>query len=131
MNWLSLLGLEAWAARWRAAVIEGAIAAEDRLELARLEWAQLRARLQWLLVLGIAAGALTVVVALLLSMAVLVHFWDTPYRATTGWLIALVWLFVWMVLVWKLVRIAQASQQGFALTRRELAQDWQDLKERL
>lgn len=131
MNWLSLLGLEAWAARWRATVIEGAIAVEDRLELARLEWAQQRARLQWLLVLGIAAGALTVVVALLLSMAVLVHFWDTPYRATTGWLIALAWLLVWMVLVWKLVRIAQASHQGFALTRRELAQDWQDLKERL
>ena len=34
MNWLSLLGLEAFMARWRANVIEGAIAAEDRLELA-------------------------------------------------------------------------------------------------
>lgn len=131
MNWLSLLGLEAWAARWRAAVIEGAIAAEDRLELARLEWAQQRARFQLLLVLGVVAGALTVVVALLLSVAVLVHFWDTPYRAMTAWLIALAWFVVWAALVWKLVRVAQASQQGFALTRRELAQDWQEIKERL
>ena len=30
MNWLSLLGLESLVARWRANVIEGAIAAEDR-----------------------------------------------------------------------------------------------------
>ena len=37
MNWLSLLGLEGWMARWRAAAIEGAIAAEDRITLARLE----------------------------------------------------------------------------------------------
>ena len=51
MNWLSLLGLEAFVARWRANVIEGAIAAEDRLELARLEWLDQKQRLQQLLVL--------------------------------------------------------------------------------
>ena len=54
MNWLSLLGLEAFVARWRANVIEGAIAAEDRLELARLEWLDQKQRLQQLLVLLIA-----------------------------------------------------------------------------
>ena len=53
MNWLSLLGLEGLAARWRANLIEGAIAAEDRMDLARLEWADLKQRLQQLLVLTI------------------------------------------------------------------------------
>ena len=46
MNWLSLLGLEGLAARWRANLIEGAIAAEDRMDLARLEWADLKQRIQ-------------------------------------------------------------------------------------
>lgn len=38
MNLLSLLGLEGLAARWRANVIEGAIAVR-RMELVGLEWA--------------------------------------------------------------------------------------------
>ena len=67
MNWLSLLGLEGLAARWRANLIEGAIAAEDRMDLARLEWADLKQRLQQLLVLTILVVGLTVV-ALILSL---------------------------------------------------------------
>ena len=62
MNWLSLLGLEAFVARWRANVIEGALAAEDRLDLARLEWQDQKRRLQLLLVLGVLVAGLTVVV---------------------------------------------------------------------
>ena len=80
MNWLSLLGLEAFVARWRANVIEGAIAAEDRLELARLEWLDQKQRLQQMLVLLIAVTGLTVVTLVLVSMAILVQFWDTPHR---------------------------------------------------
>ncbi len=72
MNWLSLLGLEAFVARWRANVIEGAIAAEDRLELARLEWLDQKQRLQQMLVLLIAVTGLTVVTLVLVSMAILV-----------------------------------------------------------
>ena len=49
MNWLSLLGLESLVARWRANVIEGAIAAEDRMDLARLEWQDQKQRLQQML----------------------------------------------------------------------------------
>ena len=74
MNWLSLLGLEAFVARWRANVIEGAIAAEDRLELARLEWLDQKQRLQQMLVLLIAVTGLTVVTLVLVSMAILVQF---------------------------------------------------------
>lgn len=131
MNWLSLLGLEAFAARWRANVIEGAIAAEDRLELARLEWLDQKQRLQQLLVLMIAVIGLTVVALVLLSTAVLVHFWESPHRVLVAWTVAGVWLLAWCSAAYKLVSVMRSAGNAFALTRRELAQDWRDIKERL
>ena len=131
MNWLSLLGLEAFVARWRANVIEGAIAAEDRLELARLEWLDQKQRLQQLLVLLIAVTGLTVVTLVLVSMAILVQFWDTPHRVIVAWVVAGVWLVAWCAAIIKLVSVARSTGSGFALTRRELSQDWRDIKERL
>ena len=131
MNWLSLLGLEAFVARWRANVIEGAIAAEDRLELARLEWLDQKQRLQQMLVLLIAVTGLTVVTLVLVSIAILVQFWDTPHRVMVAWVVAGVWLVVWCAAIIKLVSVARSTGSGFALTRRELSQDWRDIKERL
>ena len=131
MNWLSLLGLEAFVARWRANVIEGAIAAEDRLELARLEWLDQKQRLQQLLVLLIAVTGLTVVTLVLVSMAILVQFWDTPHRVMVAWVVAGAWLVAWCAAIIKLVSVARSTGSGFALTRRELSQDWRDIKERL
>ena len=131
MNWLSLLGLEAFVARWRANVIEGAIAAEDRLELARLEWLDQKRRLQQMLVLLIAVTGLTVVTLVLVSMAILVQFWDTPHRVMVAWVVAGVWLVAWCAAIIKLVSVARSTGSGFALTRRELSQAWRDIKERL
>ena len=131
MNWLSLLGLEAFVARWRANVIEGAIAAEDRLELARLEWLDQKQRLQQMLVLLIAVTGLTVVTLVLVSMAILVQFWDTPHRVMVAWVVAGVWLVAWCAAIIKLVSVARSTGSGFALTRRDLSQDWRDIKERL
>ena len=131
MNWLSLLGLEAFVARWRANVIEGAIAAEDRLELARLEWLDQKQRLQQMLVLLIAVTGLTVVTLVLVSIAILVQFWDTPHRMMVAWVVAGVWLVAWCAAIIKLVSVARSTGSGFALTRRELSQDWRDIKERL
>lgn len=131
MNWLSILGLEAVVARWRANVIEGAIAAEDRMELARLEWQDQKQRLQHMLVLTILVAGLTVVALIMLSLAVLVHFWDTPQRTLVGWIVAGVWVGGWAAALTGLVVVGQKARNGFALTRRELAQDWRDIKERL
>lgn len=131
MNWLSLLGLEGFVARWRANVIEAAIAAEDRMDLARLEWDGLKRRLQQLLVLTIVVGGLTVVALVMLSLAVLVQFWDTPQRVLVAWLVAGGWVIVWAAMLTMLVSVAQRAGSGFALTRSELAHDWRDIKERL
>lgn len=131
MRWLALLGLDAWLARWRTALNEGAIAIEDRAELARLEWAQLKRHGLILLLLGAALLVLAVVTLVALSAAVLLLFWDSPQRVLAAWLMVIVWLLLWLGAARWAWSIAQACRQAFALTRRELAQDWRELKERL
>src|SRR6218665_57075 len=131
MQRLWLLGLEGWFARWRGHVIEAASAAEDRMHLACLEWQGLKRHLQQLLVLTIAVGALTVVALIMLSLAVLVHFWESPKGKVGAWLVGGLWLAGWFCSLAALGRGAQRTGNGLALTRRELAQDWRDIKERL
>ena len=91
MNLISLLGLDTLIARWRAGLNETALALEDRTDLARLEWLQHKRSIQTLMVLAIALGALTVVVLMVLSIAVLVQFWDTEHRRLVAWLLAGGW----------------------------------------
>ena len=131
MNWLSALGLDTLVARYRAAVIEAAIATEDRVELAKLEWKSQRNRLQAILVLTIALGGLTVVAMVLLSFAVLIHFWDSPDRTMVAWVIAAVWVAAWAGVLWALLSALRKSRSPFVQTRAELARDWQNLKEKL
>ena len=131
MNWISLLGLDHLLARVRVAAIEGAIAAEDRLELARLEWQDQKRNLLQLLILAVAVTGLTVVSMVVLSVAVVVHFWDTPHRGLAGWLVSATWLVLWVLTLAGLLRAARRACNGFALTRQELAQDWRDIKEQL
>lgn len=131
VNWLSLLGLDAWLARWRANMIEGAIAAEDRLDLARLEWQDQKRRIFSVVVMGIALGGLTVVALVVFSMALVVQFWDTPQRLTVAWSVSAAWLLLWGGLLLGLISTLRKAGNAFALTRNELAQDWHAIKERL
>ena len=131
MNWISLLGLETLVLRWRAAAMEGAMAIEDRAELARLEWQEQKRRLRQLLLLGIAVAALTVVALVVLSLALLVQFWDTPHRILVTWLVAGGWLVAWAASLVALVSVLRHAGSAFALTRKELAQDWREIKEQL
>ena len=131
MKWLALLRLDVWAQRWRGHLREGAQALEDRLELAQLEWEAHKRHLVQMLVLAVLVSALAVVALLVLSLAVLVQCWDTPYRAPAAWALAVLWLVVCAFALHRLMATAQRVQQGFALTRRELAQDWRDLKGQL
>ncbi|MDF1485246.1 phage holin family protein [Ramlibacter sp. H39-3-26] len=131
MNWRSLLGLDDWAACWHKAATEGAIALEDRVELACLEWQDQKRRLCWLLVLSILGAGLTVVALTVLSLAVLVQFWDTPQRATVAWVLGALWTLAWLAVLAALAQMVRRSGAAFALTRRELSRDWQALKESL
>lgn len=131
MNWMSAIGLDSLLARIRTNLNEGAIAAEDRIELARLEWAAQKKRMQTIFVLGIVMGGLTIVALLLISMAVMVQFWDSPQRTVVAWVIACVWLVAWVAALLVLVAVLRKSSRPFELTRAELAKDWSLIKERL
>lgn len=131
MNWLSALGLENLTARMRANLNEGALAAEDRMALARLEWSAQKKRLMTIAVLGIVLGAFTIVAMVLLSMAVLVHFWETPQRISVAWVIAGIWLLAWGSVLAVLLSALRKSTNPFGLTRAELARDWALIKEKL
>jgi uncharacterized membrane protein YqjE len=131
VNWLSALGLENLTARMRANLNEGALAAEDRMALARLEWSAQKKRLMTIAVLGIVLGAFTIVAMVLLSMAVLVHFWETPQRISVAWVIAGIWLLAWGSVLAVLLSALRKSTNPFGLTRAELARDWALIKEKL
>ena len=131
MNLISLLGLDSLLERWRANLNEAAIAAEDRVDLAQLEWQQHKRSMQVLAVLAIVLGALTVVVLIVLSMAVLVQFWDSEHRQLVAWLLVGGWVLVWGLGLWRLLAVVNQLSSPFRLTRRELKSDWQAMKERI
>nr|WP_154162901.1 phage holin family protein [Comamonas sp. CAH-2] len=128
---MSAIGLESLSARLRANLNEGAMAAEDRIALARLEWSAQKQRLQAIFVLGVVLGGLTIVALVLLSLAVLIQFWDSPERSVVAWVIAGVWLLAWAGALALLLSFLRKSSQPFALTRAELARDWAVIKEKL
>ena len=107
------------------------MAVEDRAELARLEWQDQKRRLRQILLLTITVAALTVVALILLSAALLVQFWDTPHRILVTWLVAGGWLVAWAASLVALVSVLRQAGSAFALTRKELAQDWREIKEQL
>lgn len=131
IHWFSLLGLDKLKATVRQTVRNVAVGVDDRAALARLEWIDQKERVQRLAVLGVAGAALTVVLLFAFSAAVLVQFWDTPYRQATGWLIAVFWLIVWVSVIVGAMRVATQIGNGFSLTRQELRRDWQAVKDRI
>lgn len=131
MNLISLLGLDVLIARWRAALNETAIAAEDRAELAQLEWQQHKRSIKSLVVLGIVLGALTVVLLLVLSMALIVQFWDTPQRLTVVWCLVAAWGVVWALSLWRLLTAVKELSDPFRLTRHELKADWKAARRKI
>ena len=106
---LSLLGIDRRLRRARIALGEGVIAAEDRAQLLRMAWDLRKRYLKSALLLAVAVTGLTTVMVALLSVAVVVHFWDTPYRATAAWLVAALWLVLWLV---ALITLARQLKRG-------------------
>lgn len=131
MNLLSLLGLDVWLARWHALSAEGLWAAQDRLELVQLEWQEQKRHWRRLMVLVLALAVFMALALLMLSLALIVQFWDTPQRALVAWLVAGTWTLLGAGALVALVSVARRGGDPFGLTRRELKQDWLDIKEHL
>lgn len=130
MRLLSLFGLDARLRRLRIAAGEGALAAEDRVQLLRLAWEEEKQRLQLMLVLIIAVIGLTTVAVALLSVAVVVHFWETPHRVAAAWLVAAVWIALWAVAAVALMSTLRKSSEAFGPARREIERDWEWVQDR-
>lgn len=131
MKLLSLFGLDRRLRRLRIAAGEAALAAEYRAQLVRLAWDDEKHRLRRLLALALAVLGLTTVAVALLSVAVVVHFWETPHRIAAAWSVALVWLVLWLAAVLGLMATLRGSADGLAAASRELEQDWHWLRRRI
>ncbi|WP_219216588.1 phage holin family protein [Variovorax boronicumulans] len=128
---LSLLGLDARIRRVKIAAGESAMAIEDRTQLLRMAWDDEKDRLQRMLLLIIAVLGLTTVAVALLSVAVVVHFWDTPHRATAAWSVAGVWIALWAVSLIGLLSTLRGASGAFAPSRQEFERDWAWVQDRL
>lgn len=100
-------------------------------ELARVEWAEAKARLLRILVVGFAGFASLLCFLLMLGALVLAFTWDTTLRVpAAGVLLAAYGLA--SVRAWSYLSSALArSGETFAATREELLADWALLRSRL
>lgn len=124
MRLLSLFGLDARIRRLRIAAAEGALAAEDRVQLLRMAWEDEKQRLKLMLILVVAVLGLTTVTVALLSVAVVVNFWETPYRTTAAWSVAGVWVVLWLAAVVGLLLTLRNASNSFVPARHEFERDW-------
>lgn len=130
MRLLSLFGLDARIRRLRIAAAEGALAAEDRVQLLRMAWEDEKQRLKLMLILVVAVLGLTTVTVALLSVAVVVHFWETPYRITAAWSVAGVWIALWLAAAIGLLTTLRNASNSFVPARREFERDWDWVQDR-
>lgn len=128
---LSMLGLEARIRRLKIAAGEGAMAAEDRAQLLRMAWDAEKQRLQAVVVLTVAVLALTTVTVALLSVAIVVHFWDSPHRTTAAWCVALGWVALWVAALIALLSNLRRASVAIEPAKLELARDWAWVQDRL
>ena len=127
---LSLFGIDARIQRVRSALAEGATAAADRAQLLGMAWEDQKGYLKRMMALSAALIGLTIVMASLLSVAVVVHFWDTPQRTTAAWLVAALWVVLWVAALVGLMSSLRGASEAMAPARHELERDWDYLQTR-
>ena len=110
---------------------EAAEFAESRVALLHLEWQSEKSRLKALLVLVLAAIGFGVLTLMFAGFAVIVWFWDTPYRTTAAGLVALTGALACGICVVVVANLAHRGSAAFALSRAELASDWRIARDRL
>ncbi|HEY2255303.1 MAG TPA: phage holin family protein [Variovorax sp.] len=123
MNLASVFGLKARLRRLRILAGEGALALEDRVRLLKFALDEERQRLRTTVVLIVAVIGLTTVAVPLLSVAIVVHFWDTPQRALVAWLLAALWVGLWIVALAMLAASLRRASDAFEPARDAFQQD--------
>ena len=131
MNWLSLLGIEDTLARLRTLMNEGAIAAEDRMELLSIEWRAQKKQLIALSLVGLVTAGLTIVALTIVSAAIVISYWDTPQRVHAAWIVAAVWGALWLGALIYLFNTVKKATSPFGLTKSVFLKDWAAVRRRL
>lgn len=130
---LSLLGLDEWAhslsEKMQSALSESTSGVEARLLLAKLELQEGKRILLQAIILLLVCACIGFVLLLLTALALIIQFWDTPYRSLIAWAIVLVLAILLVLFSICLIRTLRRSKKTFELTLREFNQDWQALKE--
>ncbi|MNV83891.1 hypothetical protein D3C71_1777230 [compost metagenome] len=85
----------------------------------------------WMVVMGLVVAGLTIVALTVLSGAIIISFWDTQSRMLVTWLVAAVWLVLWIGVLVFLVVTAKKATNPFQLTKAVLKKDWQAAKRRI
>ena len=128
---MSFLGLDARIRRIKIAAGEGALAVEDRAQLLQMAWQEEKQRLKSTVLLVVAVLGLTTVTVALLSVAVVVNFWDTSYRVTAAWSVAGVWVLLWLAAVLSLISSLRGAAGTLDATQKQFERDWEWLQNRL
>lgn len=132
---LSLLGLDKWldslSTRVRLVLAEGASGLQARALLAKIEWDEQRRILLRLVALMVFCAVVGLVLFVTIALALIVQFWNTPYRVVVAWGIVAVMALLLLLGGCGLIYQLRKSRNAFELTRLELNKDWQALKDRL
>lgn len=131
MNWISMLGLGGWLQRMRKVASLGAVAVEQRLELASLEWYEHKQRLLLQVLVATVALVFAAAFCVALSAVVIISFWDSPQRMLVAWLVVAFWAILLVIVLFILRNIVCKSAGFFVLTRTELAKDWHGIRDSL
>jgi uncharacterized membrane protein YqjE len=123
MNLASVFGLKARLRRLRILAGEGALALEDRTQLLKFALQDERRRLVATLLLMVAVIGLTTVAVALLSVAVVVQFWDSPQRVMVAWLVAALWAGLWIVAMALLAASVRKGSDSFEPARETFQKD--------
>jgi len=103
---------------------ETVAAVRTRLALFGLEWAQARADLWRQGLLMIFGAVLVFMGLLLLTLAVILFVWDTPYRILAVFVLAILYSIMGVVMLWMAKRaVSEQGAQPFAATIEELTRD--------
>lgn len=132
---LSLFGLDKWldslSARVRLILAESVGGLQARALLAKIEWQEQRRILARLVVLAVFCAVIGLGLFMAISLALIVQFWDTPYRVIVAWSIVAGLVFLFLLGACGLICQLRKSRNAFELTRLELNKDLQALKDRL
>lgn len=110
---------------------QAVLLAEDHVDLFVLEWKAERRRLAGLATSVVIAAVTALLAAGFGAVAVLVAFWDTPYRLMSALGLTGGFGFLCVLAIVRIVVLTDARRRSFERSRQEWALTWELLKERL